>query len=305
MFRLAHISDVHLGPLPDVSAKQLLSKRITGYINFRKNRMRSGQPQIVRHLIEYLQKLGPDHTAITGDLINLGLDEEIVNAGMWLTELGHPKHNTAVLGNHDAYVRGALKKAMTAWQDWISGDDEKSIRSAKDYPILRRREEISIVGCNSARASMPFLATGYFRKDQAERLAGILAEEGEAQRYRVVLIHHPPYEKAADRHKRLLGISNFKDAIKTSGAELVLHGHTHLPTIAYIEGKNGAVPVCGVSAAYQWTGHRKPPAAINLFEISRSNEGWHTRLQRHVLQEGAKCSFALETDQSLSEMQEE
>ena len=38
MFRLAHISDVHLSPLPKPSFRQLASKRITGYINWQRNR---------------------------------------------------------------------------------------------------------------------------------------------------------------------------------------------------------------------------------------------------------------------------
>ena len=38
MFRLAHISDVHLGPLPDVTYRDLASKRMVGYVNWQRNR---------------------------------------------------------------------------------------------------------------------------------------------------------------------------------------------------------------------------------------------------------------------------
>ena len=41
MFRLAHLSDIHLGPLPEVSYRELVSKRITGYINWQRNRKRA------------------------------------------------------------------------------------------------------------------------------------------------------------------------------------------------------------------------------------------------------------------------
>ena len=40
MFRLAHISDVHLGPLPDVTYRDLASKRMVGYVNWQRNRRR-------------------------------------------------------------------------------------------------------------------------------------------------------------------------------------------------------------------------------------------------------------------------
>ena len=40
MFRLAHISDVHLGPLPALTFLELFSKRITGFVNWHRNRRR-------------------------------------------------------------------------------------------------------------------------------------------------------------------------------------------------------------------------------------------------------------------------
>ncbi|RVC83466.1 metallophosphoesterase, partial [Mesorhizobium sp. M4A.F.Ca.ET.022.05.2.1] len=40
MFRLAHISDVHLGPLPGVTYRELASKRVVGYVNWQRNRRR-------------------------------------------------------------------------------------------------------------------------------------------------------------------------------------------------------------------------------------------------------------------------
>ena len=305
MFRLAHISDIHLGPLPAIKRRKLFSKRITGYVNFRRNRSNVDQPEITAGLVEYLQSLNPDHTAITGDLINIGLDEEVENASAWLSDMGDPRDNTVVLGNHDAYVRGARAKAMHAWQAFITGDDGRQVGSDRNYPILRQRGDISIIGCNSARASAPFLATGYFKKGQAGRLAKLLADEGEAGQCRIVLIHHAPFPGATDRHKRLLGLKNFLEAIGASGAELILHGHTHLATTANIDGRDGPVPVVGVPAAYQWTGHRKPPAGLNLFEIEKNNQQWRITLERHGLSDAdgqpTDPVFALSSRQILSQ----
>ena len=280
--RLAHISDIHLGPLPKVTRRELFSKRITGYVNFRRNRMNADQPEITARLISFLKQLAPDHTAITGDLINLGLDLEIENATNWLAELGNPADNTVVLGNHDAYVRGARDKAMAAWQPWICGDDQKPVASADDYPVVRRRDGVSLIGCNSARASAPFLATGYFHKDQAKRLGDILREEHAAGQITVVLIHHPPFPRATARHKRLIGLSNFTRVIAEHGAGLILHGHTHLATEAWLEGPDKQVPVICVPAAYQWPGYRKPPAGINLFTINGSHGRAQIALQRYA-----------------------
>ena len=42
VFRIAHLSDPHLGPLPTVRLKDLASKRLTGYLNYRRNRAGGG-----------------------------------------------------------------------------------------------------------------------------------------------------------------------------------------------------------------------------------------------------------------------
>ena len=285
MFRLAHISDPHLGPLPAVTRRELFSKRITGYVNFRRNRSNVVFPEITENLVAYLKTLKPDHTAITGDLINLGLSSEFESASQWLQLLGNAGDNTVVLGNHDAYVRGARAKAMAAWQQWLIGDDGRKIGDERDYPIVRRRGKISIIGCNSARASAPFLATGYFKKGQAERLGKILETERADGQCCVILIHHPPQANATQRHKRLLGSRRFRNVIAKHGADLILHGHTHLATTAYINGPDKQVPVICVPAAYQWPGHRKPPAGINLFLISNTKGHWHITLERHGLEQ--------------------
>ena len=76
MFKLAHISDVHLGPLPPVTTRELMSKRITGYLNWKKNRSKNATQDIVGALVKYHAALSLNHTVITGDLINLGLNLE-------------------------------------------------------------------------------------------------------------------------------------------------------------------------------------------------------------------------------------
>lgn len=305
MFRLAHISDIHLGPLPPVTKRELISKRITGYINWQRNRSKHQDQNITQSLINYLHSLKPDHQVITGDLINLGLDSEIENARNWLESTGNPKDTTVVCGNHDAYVRGSLAKAFKAWSPWIAGDGNKPIESIKDFPSVRRRGRISIISCNSARASAPFLATGYFKYAQAIKLKEILEREKNRGQCRIVIIHHAPFPNATPKYKRLLGLNNFLQVIKSEGAELILHGHTHLDTYAQINGPDNAdgskhkVPVICVPAAYQWTGHKKPASGLNLFNIYNENNIWKIEVERHGLQATEKPTFKLLTKTTL------
>mgnify|MGYP001420760333 CR=1 FL=1 len=51
MFRLAHISDVHLGPLPAVTYRELASKRMVGYVNWHRNRKKLLQDGVLDAII--------------------------------------------------------------------------------------------------------------------------------------------------------------------------------------------------------------------------------------------------------------
>ena len=84
MLRLAHLSDVHLGPLPDIEYRQLVSKRVLGYVNWQRNRSRFLHDGIIDAILTDMRQHEPDHIAVTGDLVNLALDQEIELARLWL-----------------------------------------------------------------------------------------------------------------------------------------------------------------------------------------------------------------------------
>ena len=280
MFRLAHFSDLHLGPLPDVTYRDLVSKRITGYVNWQRRRRKTMQEDVIDRVVEDMLEAGPDHIALTGDLVNLALDKEIDAARIWLEALGTPHDVSVVPGNHDAYVPGALDKACKAWGAYMTGDDGHTPKDRSGFPYLRQRGPIALVGISSARATGPFMANGYFREKQAKKVGRLLDEARERGLYRVVMIHHPPVRGATRTSKRLFGITLFQKTMRKHGAELVLHGHTHLPSLHTIKGADGDIPVVGVAAAGQSLGHSKPAAQYNLLEIEGEPGDWRTTLTR-------------------------
>lgn len=282
MFRLAHVSDIHLSPLPDVRKRDLASKRITGYLNWRFNRRKTHGGTVLGLLMDDLKAAKPDHVVVTGDLVNLALGPEFNAARHWLEETGSPYDVSVVPGNHDAYVPGSLAKACQAWSGYMTGDDGAPLKSAGPdslFPYLRHRGPTAIIGVSSAVASAPFLATGRFRTDQAERLRAMLLRAKELGLFRVVLIHHPPFRFDGDPSKRLYGIRLFQKIIRESGAELVLHGHTHLNSLTLIGHGDHGVPVIGVPAAGQAPGGHKPAGRWNEFSISGESGNW-TCVQR-------------------------
>lgn len=270
MIRLAHLSDLHIAPLPPVPPLQLMGKRMTGYLNWRMKRgIRLGE-DVLAQITDHLRASRPDLTAVTGDLVNLGLDAEFRQSRAWLKRIGPSKSVSVVPGNHDAYVRGAREKALTAWGRYATGHrlDENP------FPFIKHSQFVAMVGCSSAVATPPFIAAGHFDKGQAERLETILKSLGDAGIFRVVLIHHGPQEELTSRRRGLWGASRFRDVIARVGAELVLHGHEHESIVSAIRGPELDVPVVGVASASSVPGGHHPPARYNLFEIDRAGKGF-------------------------------
>lgn len=284
MFTLAHISDVHLGPLPRLSLRELASKRITGYVNWHRNRRKHLFSDALDMILADIASRAPDHLAITGDLVNLATGTEIRKAEEWLGAVGAPENVSVVPGNHDAYVRGAGSRATTAWYPYMRGDDAPAERTREGhaFPYIRRRGPVALVGCSTAVATPPFSASGYFGPRQARDLATMLQQAGEEGLFRIVMIHHPPIRGATTMHKRMLGIRRFAAALSVGGADLVLHGHTHLNTLHWLDLRNGhKVPVLGIASASQGPGGHKPCAAYNLISVSGAPGQWKVAVERY------------------------
>lgn len=302
MYKLAHISDVHLGPLPKLTIRELASKRITGFLNWRINRRKHLYTNTLETLLADLNAKQPDHLAVTGDLVNLATGIEIRAAADWLAETGTAEDVSVVPGNHDAYVGGAHDKAVAAWYPYVHGDEQEKtwVEGQKVFPYMRIRGPVALIGCSSSIATPPFSAQGYFGKRQARATVELLKQAKELGLFRVVMIHHPPVKGAASSHKRLFGIRRFAAAIGAGGAELVLHGHTHLNTTYWIRPPHGhaPVPVVGIASASQGPGGKKPRAAYNMFEISGEADSWDVTCSRHSLTEDA-TSIELEDSRPL------
>lgn len=275
-FRLAHLSDCHLGPLPPVRWPELMSKRVLGYINWQRNRGKAMVSGTIEHLVDDLKAQAPDHIAVTGDLVNLGLEAEFERAGTFLKTLGNPDTVTAIPGNHDAYVPGALARFNVHCAPYLTSDEDAG--AASPYPVVRQRGPVAVIGLSSACATGPFMATGKVSADQKAKLSQTLTDR--LGTFRIVLIHHPPQPKAGPRHKRLVGAQSVRALLAAAGAELVLHGHTHLPTRTEIPGPGGPIAVYGVASAAQSPGGHKPPANYTLFDIEEAGDSWQVTATR-------------------------
>ena len=71
--------------------------------------------------------------------------------------------------------------------------------------------------------------------------------------------------------------------IRRHGAELILHGHSHVPSLYWLDGPAGKIPVVGVAAAGQVPGSARAAAQFNLLDIDGEPGRWGIRLTRRGL----------------------
>ncbi len=277
MFLLAHLSDVHLAPLPRPQVRQLLGKRLSGYLSWRHNRQAMHSRNIIDLMVSDINKMKPDHVAITGDLVNIALEAEFSQAQRWLKDFGPGNWISLVPGNHDAYVPVSQEKGMGLWHSYMTGNvpNEHHTRCfAGDFPYVRRFDDIALIGVSTAIPTLPFVAGGRIGKDQLDALENILRDFGQQNLCRVIMIHHPPLPGQNRWRKALWDAEDFKDVLAHCGAELVLHGHNHTHMFQTTPGPEAAIPVYGVPSASMVSKKPKPPACYYLFEIEKTRQNW-------------------------------
>jgi 3',5'-cyclic AMP phosphodiesterase CpdA len=278
---LAHISDLHIGPLPSPGLRALLGKRVTGYLSWKLKRSAVHRREVLETLAADLAMQRPDHIAVTGDLVNISLGGEFAQARDFLHKLGTGDDVTVVPGNHDAYVAMPWAQSTGFWSDYMTGrhagegETERAPRDAEDFPFIRRLGEVALIGVSTAIPTVPFSAAGALGPEQLARLETMLEALGKSGLFRVVLIHHPPFAGGAYQRKSLRDAGAFAAVIAKHGAELVLHGHMHLSSLGRLASPRGPVPVFGVPSASAAAKNHKDPSRYHLYRITReSNEAW-------------------------------
>jgi 3',5'-cyclic AMP phosphodiesterase CpdA len=279
-FKLAHLSDPHLAPLPKPRLIELAGKRALGYVNWTRNRHKYQRREVLDTLVADIKAQAPDHIAVTGDLVNLALRSEFAPALAWLESVGPPALVTAIPGNHDAYVRTTRHLHGEVWANYLAGDEV----GGDLFPAVRRRGPVALISLSTAVPTLPLMATGTLGADQLAKLDRVLEQLAADDVFRVLLVHHPLSSDA--RHKRLTDSAALLALLRRHGVELILHGHDHVHSTVWVEGPNGEIPAIGVPSASALAHGRYPAAAYNLFSIEKDNAGWRCEQTVRSLDEG-------------------
>ena len=264
MFTLAHVSDLHVTPARFGCLPQRLNKQTISWLKWRVRRRHEYRPEILEALIADLHGQRPDHTVVTGDLTNLGLETELRAALGWLERLGDPRQVTLVPSNHDAYTPASTASLQAHWRAYLGSD---SPQGDPMFPSLRRRGPVALLGVSSVGPTGLLSAAGRVGPVQQARLGRLLQSLN--QTCRVVLMHHPPTRAGLPQRRRLRDAPALQRILAGSGAELVLHGHTHTTTLTRIPVPHrAAIPVVGVRSASA-LGHKpRRSAQYHLYSLT-------------------------------------
>jgi 3',5'-cyclic AMP phosphodiesterase CpdA len=267
---IAHLTDVHLGPIAGFTPRYWNVKRLLGYANWLRSRRQAYQRPVLDRIVADLEAQAPDHIAVTGDLVNIGLPQEHIKALAWLESLGSPDDVTVIPGNHDIYSRLRGDPGTERWSRYMASCAQGAAYTSAGaaFPFVRMLGPVAIVGVNSAVPTPPLVASGRLGEAQLARLGALLERFGGDGIFRLVLIHHPPLPGQAKRFRGLEDGADLQAVLWRHGAELVLHGHNHRNMLAWCATRGGSVPVVGAPSAALGRPHKgEPLARYNLYRI--------------------------------------
>lgn len=257
-----------------------MCKRILGYQSWHLNRKNVHDPVILQKLVDDVHSQKPDNIAVTGDLTNIALPREFIQAGNWLTDLGPPRQVAVIPGNHDAYVRVPWDQGLGHWEAYMTGEYALPDTNRENgFPYVRVRKNMALVALSSAVPSFWFVAGGRVGSAQLSALREVLPRLREQGFFRTVLVHHPPLPGQNKWRKALWNAAELKAIIAEHGAELVLHGHNHVHMHEELKTRHGTAHVFGVPSASAHQGKHKSASAWNLYEVQREDGAWHCNVQ--------------------------
>lgn len=275
--RLIHLTDVHLTQLAGCRWRDLRGKRWSGYLSWKRRRQALHSRDALDRLTAAVGAEAPDWLAVTGDLVQIGLESEIRDAAEWLAGLAPADRVLFVPGNHDVYARDSWAAIRRHWQAWLP---PAAVDSHAGYPLVRETREVTLVGASSACVTPAFSARGALGPSQFQRVASALEAARDAGRPAVLAIHHAPLPHMTHWRKALREARALEALLAATRPAFAVCGHLHRNEIA----THAGVPVFATAPA-----SRAADASCRVFDIERSATGWQVRMQLKILQAGSSA----------------
>jgi 3',5'-cyclic AMP phosphodiesterase CpdA len=297
--RLIHITDPHLSSLASFSFLTVKGKRKSGYLSWYRQRRYIHRPEILERLTQAVHDESPDQILLTGDLIHIGLEDEMIEAARWLKTLGPPGQVLLIPGNHDNYSPDSLAAMNRHWGEYLPAPEEGINDYAGAYPVVRVIDGIQLIAVNTSCVTRIFSAEGELGKAQLSRLREAMdaplshLPDGtpDLSVFTCLLIHHPPLPGMAKQRKALRDARELQIIIDEQQPDLVLYGHIHCNR----DTTHGQVRAfCTASASSVLN------ASYRVFDIEKTDKGWHCHMRLMSLDNNKKAEAGFKTSTELS-----
>ena len=290
--RLIQLTDPHLSSLESFSFLSVKGKRKSGYLSWYTKRRFIHRPEILERLTQAVHDESPDQILLTGDLVHIGLEDEIIEAARWLRRLGAPEQVMLIPGNHDNYAPDSLAAMNRHWCDYLPTQVAGVNDYAAPYPVVRTAGGLRLIGVSTSCVTRIFSAEGELGKAQLARLrdalggpvSGPAGESPERSEFTCLLIHHPPLPGMTKQRKALRDVAELQFVIEERRPDLVLYGHIHCNR----ERQHREVHTfCTASAS------SVNDASYRVFDVEKTDDGWHCRMRLMSLDnhDGAGACF--------------
>ena len=230
--KLAHITDAHASSLTTTPFSALLGKRALGYLSWRRKRRHQHSLAVLEQTTKALLASEPDLVVITGDLIHIGLREEMLQMRAWLAALSEQTQVLLVPGNHDLYRQdSAASYAATLGDLPIFGSpvaDPSQVPNASSpprWPGVVDLAGVRVIGLCSAYAAPWSKADGRIGENQLAILEQALRAAPCGRT--VIALHHPVTHTGVSPRKSLQDATALTALLREHKVSAVLHGHLH------------------------------------------------------------------------------
>jgi len=175
----------------------------------------------------------PDALVLTGDLLHIGLAQEMREIRPWLKALAEQLPVLLVPGNHDLYAadsHGHWQRELgdlPVFGEPTDGD--------YDWPRTLQINQVRILGLSTAYPAPLTRADGKLGDAQRQQLERLLTEavnpDAASQQSQATLLalHHPPEPGLAKERKSLLDAQALQKLMHSHKPQLtaLVHGHLH------------------------------------------------------------------------------
>lgn len=262
MVLIAHVSDLHLGPVPFPRALAL--KPVLGWINWRR-KWRADNTDRLERTIEAVIAARPDHVIVTGDVVELSQSAEYRRAWPVLGRFGEPSWAP---GNHDVYTR--------AGEHLLKGGPG-DLRD--DFPKLSTIGPATVVTLCSGTPTWLFSAEGELGRAQLDRLDATLRHLDSSKTFPMIALHHPLVAPELSSLQRLRDAGDLLDILASTRCDIVLHGHRHRASRDTITHNGRSITQIGAASASANVDHGEEAASFNLLWVERDGETWQWRCE--------------------------